>query len=398
MIITDFNLSFTKDTGAISFGQTSFEFKAGDLSLLLHDMPAYYITHPLQTFKEQQEIIVAAIKGEKLTDKEKTSIISTFINQIQFEYTHIDDSRIGSMLYLFPLAALITGYIVHYGYSLGKEDKISKSVFQDLVLFSEQTSKDERTVEIFPAAISRTEKTYIMLNHIKDTLLNVGNPLDSSVDLCAASEYCDSIVENLEQIKEVKINLASYLKEKQTPRSNLGELPKWILLGLSQAKNVKKPLSLTAIIAREQEYLYQKKHYTKVCLLCKNTFIAHKHSAKYCSNPNPDFDGKTCREIGDKEGPRTKMKLYYEFNSKRKSYCNWIAKNKTLIQEYVSPDEYSLIETEMDNAYHLWHTTARSAMVAYENNEIKKEEAYSSINLPAIKSRSPLFYERKPKI
>ena len=92
MAITDFKISFEENRGIISLGEESLEFEVGDLSFLLISSPDYLITHLLQCFRNQRELIAETLQpeitngnlAEELKIKTtKNSTICSFINLVE---------------------------------------------------------------------------------------------------------------------------------------------------------------------------------------------------------------------------------------------------------------------------------------------------------------------------
>ena len=422
MSITEFKLIFEERFGTISFGEESFEFEVGDLSLLLISTSDHLITHILQCFRNQREILIETFDIETKNDTQleqrsvnhtKNKIFSYFIECVNTEYKKIDNSRIGDLFFHFPLAEILMGYRIHYGYKSIAERRPSYITYKNLstkefvksIYIDCSNELKNNPQEIFKDVLGLNKKppttynelVYRATDYIALSLFKKKSKLtlleNQDIFLDAAIGYCDSIINNLLKIRQINPQLREFIDNRKDIDFKTDDLPTWLMLELNTAKNPDIPLSLTAVITLEQEYLFKQKKYIRVCPICNRLFIAHVRTSKYCSEPNLKYNGRICQEIGKNEGPASKMKLHPFFNNKRKSYCNWKKKQYDKHLDIFKSSQASTIKSQLDFNYKEWTKNALSAVYKYENNNINLEEAEALINLPEVEFRSPLLYK-----
>jgi hypothetical protein len=425
MAITDFKISFENHREIVSFGIESLEYEPGGISFKIASTPDSQIMLLLQHFRNQRELLIDSSRREMSKGNENSiykisptiGAVNYFFGDIVTEYERKNNSRINELIFLFPLAELLMQYRSYYGYKSIAE-RVPNYITKYLPLPPLERTKafivegindiknpQKLIKDLFfakkEAPISDDEKTYRALDHIalrgfsKELIMDLLllNHNHSKEYYEAALAYCEEVISNLEEIRRIKPLLREFIGNRYNTKFSTDSLPQWILSELGKTLDSERTLTLITLIALEQESLYKKKLYIRACPICKRTFLAHKHSKKYCSNPNPDFNGRTCQEIGNNEGPGSRMQLYPLFNSKRKSYSNWRKKQYDRHPEIFVSENALNIEKEINSNYETWYKKARGAVSLYEIRKITLEEAESLINLPEIEYRSPLLYK-----
>lgn len=426
MGITDFEISFKENREIISLGHEKFEFEVGDLSFLLISSPDYLITHLLQFFRNQKEIIAETLQAENINGnlaeelkfiKAKDNTIYSFVEFLAIEYNQVGNSKIGKFFFLFSFAEILMGYRNHYGYESMSErypsyrpdiaiSPLERAKLSFIEGINEVKNKPKETIQnvLFPTkknSITYNERVYRATEYIMWVIfygefLSIEQK-DIDIFLDAITGYCDNMINNLIKIRYLKPQLKAFINSLNNKELKVDSMPQWLLLELNQRRNPDIPLSLTAAISLEQEHLYNRKKNTRVCVICKRLFVAHSKTSKYCSEPNPEYGDKTCQEIGRNQGYESKMKLYPYFDSKRKVYCNWMKKQHKIRPDIFESVSASAIEKQLKLNYEEWVKQARKALHNYELNKIMQEEAEAIIDLPDIEFRSQLLYIKSHK-
>lgn len=422
MAITNFKISFEDNLESISFGITSKTFEVGEILFLIDSIDNEAIELFLIHFRNQRELLTDFWDNEtskkNVTDRFKIlttlGTVNCLVNDIDSQYSHLSNSKVGDLLYLFPLAQLLMRYRNYFGYKSIAErypnyvEKYYLTHIERLKpwlldpITNRNKSPEKLLKDVFFPARDRPktedEKVYRALDHIAWHFISgerlITTIQDNAKAYCeAAIGYSEIIISNLVEIRRIKPLIKEFVQDR-TKKKSLGDiLPQWILSELRQTLKPEWVLSLTTAIALEQEYLYKKRLYLRTCPICKSSFIAYRVSTKYCSNPNPEYNGRTCQEIGKNEGPESKMKLYPLFNTKRKIYCNWRKKQYDRYTAIFNSEKAQNIEEELNQNYKGWHSKAHRALYQYELGKIQLKEAETIINLPEIEYRSPLLYK-----
>lgn len=423
MALTNFGINFNSTIETVSFGTFTKMFELGEISFLIDFFKESEIQLLLIHFRNQKNLL------KDFSDKEMSKvdvskrfqvsttfrIVNSFISDLDCKYKHYNDSRVGDLLFLFPLAELLMKYRNHYGYKSSIERyseyhmnytlklcdriKASLSEYIDSIKKNPKRLIKDMFITTSDGPITYDEKVYRALDHIGwhfysgEQFLMISQ--DSTVAYCqAVIDYCDSIINNLEGIRCKKPLLNDFLKDRAKSESLNNDLPPWISDELKRTLKPEWVLSLISAIAQEQEYLYKRKFYTRVCPVCNSSFIAKKNSAECCSYLDPKNNGKSCQEIAaERDSFEKNKKLFPLLDKNRKTYRNWLKRQYKQYPNIFASKNGSFIERELEHIYANWYREARSALDSYENGKIELEEAELQINLPEIEYRSPLLYK-----
>lgn len=419
--VTNFDLKYDEFKEYLDLGNEIYEVRKGQLGFAVMDIPDNVISHLLQVLHHEHDKLSEHFHdsdnpqniGQIFKDtKDKINTIADFLKSIDSEWEALNnhDNLWGTIIFYFPIIRMQMFYRLYYGYKTYSETKPSyidlyrtaplKALGEDLSA-SFKKFKDapiKTTIEHFKSEEKATynEEMYAAVVSLNNYFWGNGlsmpsndKPLELLYD--AIINYYNEILSALNEISKLKTTLKTFYKTRENsfPKS-FEEYPDWIQEALTNLSKGCDAMTITQAIAKEQQCLAYSKSFIKTCALCGNRFIAEKNNTRYCNNPNNQYGGKTCRQISSRELSSLKSDIYKYYDTKRKTYNNWIHNNT----DDKTPDA---IVKELKSNYIKWNAKAQSVVCDYENHNISKSEALSMISLPNIEERSPQLYRFKHK-
>ena len=174
--------------------------------------------------------------------------------------------------------------------------------------------------------------------------------------------------------------------------------------------------SLTALVALELMTMQQNGKELLRCSFCNRLFASYSSKSKYCPFPNPDpnYEGKTCREVApivEFANRERSAPFGAEFRKNYATYYRWIARNKNgsesmaalhsyLVDSYsgtakectqYADQQISEIQAEITFLFDQWAIHAKQALTSYAEGKISEQECTSAIQIPSVPFRSPLL-------
>jgi len=422
LICTQFDFLMDEYKECLDFGNDQLFFDKGFISFSLLEIPDTILVHIKQRIshesaKLKERFCPLQTNPQDVQEVSQLSAndqaISNFLYSIYDEWIILNKTNWdwGTFLFFIPLARIQMGYRIHYGYKSYYETHpdysekyrtnplaAMKEEFMDgLHSFSQHPGQSIINILSDPEKkTSYTEKLYEATIDISDACNSRKNVFSNSKTDWSNAYYeiTDTFSESvLSGINEI-ILLKSQLKELFTMRAtkipkSFAEYPTWMQHSLNATKQLFNCLTLSQIVALEQDYLIKQQAYIKTCKMCGNYFVATKSNSAYCSRPNSEYGNRTCKELCKKAMPSAQYELFPGYNEKRKVYLNWINKQIEKHPELKNSD----ISKQLHSTYEQWNQDAVNAMLSFDNQEIDRNKALELIELPSIEDRSPMLYK-----
>lgn len=421
-LCTKFDFETTAYEEYLDFGNNQLFFDKGFISFSLLEIPDTILVHIKQRvahesaklkekFYPLQENPQTSQDFSQISQNDK--LINHFLHSIYDEWIILNETNPdwGTFLFYVPLSRIQLGYRIHYGYKSYLETRpdycekyrdnffgAMKEEFLDgFNSFKQHPFQSAKDYFSDPdKKTSYTEKLYeasVNIAHACDFRTKIFS--ESKADISNAYyEIAETLAESvLSGINEI-ILLKSQLKELFTMRATkipkaFSDYPTWMQHNLNETKQLFNCLTLSQIVALEQDYLIKQNTYIKTCKMCGNYFIAAKSNSAYCSRPNPEYGNRTCKDVCKRAMPSAQYELFSDYNEKRKVYSNWIKKQIEKHPELANTD----ISAEMHNTYEQWNRSAVNAMLGFDNQEMDRNKALELMKLPTIEDRSPILYK-----
>ena len=245
---------------------------------------------------------------------------------------------------------------------------------------------------------------------------------DGSLNVSDRS-YADRFKLCIQELKRIKIDL--HLIYEQADKDVLYELqnglpgPRYYTydeysLPASETKigkynRVFELSSFSELIVAELSLLDTIQRSPRKCALCGRFFVPYRLSTKYCSYPNPAYNGKLCSAVAHMTKYRQNHAGFLnspagkQYERNYKSYSKWVSKNISYVNEctksygllsknYSSGDLKTLnheVTAELEANIKKWREETHAVIKAYENGAITEEELNEKTALPDFAARSP---------
>lgn len=237
---------------------------------------------------------------------------------------------------------------------------------------------------------------------------SLSNANDISNLSAVGKQYLQAFRQNLLELNLIKYEAYVYcevLSDDQYP------LPKdhWGRRGLSDISGViipddSKPSrtvsqayyceSISELAALDLYFMRCSKYRIKTCALCENLFLAHSTRQRFCSNPNLEFQNKSCKDVGPTLLHSKQLKgddISILYNKNYKTYHRWTRVSRTKLEKEADKIETKPIIDEILDKFRQWCDTAQRAKNAWLNGSLSKDEAIASLRLPTFYDRSPKY-------
>jgi len=419
--VTALELKYDGTKEFLDIGTQSFLVSKGEMGFTLLDIPDSVLLHVEQNLRYEKEKLnenfhVFSHPENYLQDLKcllkRDDVLTQFLNNVNSEWATLSktNSLWGLIVFLYPLMKTQMSYRIQYGYRTTYETQptfVYNYKTEPLKAFAEEISFSFNQFKRHPLKTTKeffvspddlrtySEKKYNAVVYISESfngkLLAIPTDMENQmVFLDAMNEFADCVLEQITEIRTIQEYLRTYFSQRaDSYPASFSEYPDWLRISLSKTSKGNTPLSLTDIVAKEQNFYIQKKCYIKHCELCGGLFIASKVNSKYCDKPNSEYGWKTCKEASIKKCPEENNPLYKPYNSLRVKYRNWINSNLKRHPEYRN----TCIEEELDQIYEKWNSRAQSALSDYKNRKITFDEAMIQLERPPIEDRSPMLYK-----
>lgn len=171
--------------------------------------------------------------------------------------------------------------------------------------------------------------------------------------------------------------------------------------------------SLTDLVALELLNMQQNGKQLLRCPFCGRLFASYSSSSKYCPFPNPDYEGKTCREVApaiEFANRKRSAPFGVEYQKNYTTYFRWAARNQNdksmkALHSFLfdsctgtkkecaryADQQISNIQAEIKCLFDQWVDRAKQAQDLYTEGKISEQDCAAAIQTPSVQSRSPLL-------
>lgn len=405
LCITDISLDFIEGQEILNLGGNYYPIDKNGLSLTIASIPESILYHISQNVSRNRELFLYSwkqtIEEDRITNHARQiATLYTFVEEIRNEIISLDkyENAPAFFIILYPLLSILVEYRVHYGFKTYTErtPEYVRSAANDYLGYLKGSAKaivKNPIKEIFKEKTSESELVYQATEDILFYLYEGRSKLqltESNLKIYFRSleKYSITIIKHIKELLKLKLHLEEYLElQLKEPANSFEDTPNWIKASYFESRKPFNILSLPQAISIEQHHILNNHKYYKICQICGRPFYANKSNSKYCNSPNSEYNGKTCKEIGNGKIKASKSPLHQKYLSHQKVYRNWINRNKKAHPEILE----SPIIDEIEKKYKAWNAQALDVISLFENGDIDFDKAVEMMMPPENSEKSYLL-------
>lgn len=384
--------SYSSNCTQLEIGDTQYSFKPGEILLHLLRLPQALIDSLLS---ESMQVLSQWDQFDVQT-----------INVFKELFKALGNEWLQNLFLLIPAAP-----ILHFLKSEYIQATLSDFTSDDFYLHNTRLKRSNSIQK----NISETSKNAaagltLWLRCLSDEQIgpSLSNANDISNLSAVGKQYLQAFRQNLLELNLIKYEAYVYCEALSDDQYSL---PKdhWGRRGLSDISGVINPddskpshavsqayycNSISELAALDLYFMRCSKYRIKTCALCENLFLSRSTRQRFCSNPNPEYQNKLCKEIGPSlfHGRRLKDDdISILYNRNYKAYHRWTRASKARLEKEADKVEIKPIIDEILDKFRKWCDTAQQAKIAWFNGSLSKDDAIASLHLPTFYDRSPKY-------